>query len=177
MIVTNNQPSVTFGAGTFTNLTLGGEGRTNWGEKIIPSSVVLGFHGMTLAVSGYGAAWSVDSSDVDGGVMVNWYVKNGGSFKVAIVYATDDNTTGKTYGGHLYLFSRVAGGAGYAWDTFNAVDWNLAGLGATVFAFSTYGTAFTVADDSYVAAEWNKTDNAGGATGGFNIPYLVLIRQ
>ena len=135
--------------------------------------LMTGINGFLLA-SVFGAAYVVAFPDVDAAVFCTFYVKNGGSFKVSIIYSGSDNNFGKTAGGLMEISYDVAGGL-ESWNI--SEDFDLPLEDGRYLQIEQFGTAFTVANNSKVGILWIKDDNAGGSTGTMNIYGMFLTRQ
>lgn len=119
---------------------------------------------------------SVLFSDTDAGLTAMFYVPKAGSYKFKMIWRPDSANTSKTMSGLIYL-DTTTDSVAYS-TVFNSLNWDLAipnsAFGYTV---STYGTAFSVSDNTLVKASYRKDDNAGGAAGYLRIEAMILVRQ
>lgn len=142
--------------------------------SIITPSLMAGNNGFVLAAF-YGPIYTVVWSDVNAGVLANYYVKDGGDFKVMLMYATSTGS-GNTAGGKISINYDVDGGT-QTWNV-NGANFDIpVGAVANTIYYETYDTPFTVADNSNVAMLWEKDDNAGGVGGNIRLSQIVLVRQ
>ncbi len=161
-------------AGTVLNLSSIAELRAQADIKTIKPSYMAGWTGFVKDVR-FGATYSVLFSDVNAGVYSTHYVEKGGSFKVMIVHTGTGANNGKTASGLIYVSYTVDGGTD-GWDI-NGNNCDLALGNASIMKYYTYGTAFTVADNSNVGVAWYKDDNAGAAAGTMHVYQIILVRQ
>ena len=142
--------------------------------QVIKSNFFAGNGGFVPTVH-YGAAMGIALSDTSADFRCSYYIEKGGSFKVRFIYHTTGPNAGKTAGGIIYVSHDRAGDES-DWDIL-AQAFNLVLANTHIMSTQTYGTAFTVADDTRVGVLWSKNDNAGGALASLLIYEVILERQ
>ena len=105
---------------------------------------------------------------------MSFFVKDGGNFKIAMMHSDDQNNTGKTAGGVLYISRDIDNGT-VTWDL-GPLEWNVV-LGNNAQQIAEHGTVFAFADNQHVGIFWFKDDNAGGAASAMYVQGMYLIRQ
>jgi hypothetical protein len=125
----------------------------------------------------YGPTWEVAYSDTDASMRHSFMVRDAGSYKFAVVWATSAANTSKTNNSRLYISQGVTGYAP-SWNVQNAASWAITIPDtSTTMTISTYGTAFTLAANTMVYSHWDKSDNCGGASGNLMVLGAFLIKQ
>ena len=142
-------------------------------NQIISMSGILGNNGFVEEYS-YGYGLKVLFSDVDASICVSFYVKDGGTFKIIISHRGDGNNSGKTANGSIECYYFVDNESITNLINENA---NLPLANTLIGKIYKHGTTVTVPNESWVNVNWQKTNNAGGASGNMMIHSVVLERQ
>jgi hypothetical protein len=159
--------------GTFSG---NGAGLTNMPEIVPP----IQFFAEAGFVQGqaYSPYWEVAYSDTSADCTANFAIRKAGAYKFVMVWETVAANTSKTMSGKIFAISKTNGAAISSYNLFDTENWDLTiPDGARTVSISTFPTAFTVLDQAFVAFDFLKDDNAGGATGNLRIHAMYLIRQ
>jgi hypothetical protein len=126
----------------------------------------------------YSPYWEVAYSDTSAECTANFAIRKAGAYKFVMVWETVADNTSKTMSGKIFAISKTNGAVIASYNLFDTENWDLTiPNGARTVSVSTFPTAFTVLDQAFVAFDFLKDDNAGGATGNLRIHAMYLIRQ
>ena len=168
------------GNATFGGVISGnGSGVTNVYDHVIANQNLAGGLGAALNYYYYGAVWDINCADTDAQLSSSFYVRNGGTFQLYMVWYLE-RTTG-TAGGcplHLYTMTCADAEANDSWNINNATDVTLS-LGTTrmLTSVTALGSPFSVSNNSRVGTTIAKVDTAAGFPGILKISGFVLVRQ